>query len=205
MISLYHYTCRNNIDLLVTTKVLKRGAIKGPAGELLENTAVSLTDDTDPRGHGLPDGRIVTAAQAEKLKGYWTDLQGNLRCPDHTKYRMRFEFDTNDILLMSAADYYKSDLTVLHRLEETAYYPIEKIVPPVETMRILAELAAGTIRRKGATWWYYFEDINLSSWIDLAVRLDSGEWLPVEKQKFLDTLAQLNSERAEILSLDHSA
>lgn len=35
---------------------------------VLINGTVSLTTDTDPRGHGLPDGREITMAQAQNLR-----------------------------------------------------------------------------------------------------------------------------------------
>lgn len=102
---LYHFTSQKAAEKIVADGSILLGRFLSSNGVVMENSAVSLTTDKDPVGHGLPDGREITLKQAETLK-YYTIINDRLHSINNIKCRITIAPTGLDIV--SASEYYKT-------------------------------------------------------------------------------------------------
>lgn len=183
---LYHYTCGRNMKLIVEEGKIKSGKILSRVPHNQES-AISLTDDVDPYGHGLTNGSYITEEQAKAL-GYATRDGIRYRSVDNTKYCFVVDIQHHDPKLKKAADYYHGT-DILDALEIAGYFPHDVSIPLANINLAKAKFKAGDWKRKGGTWWYYFGDLNLASIANVTIRAntESGwqEWSLDEVEKGL--------------------
>lgn len=166
---LFHYTTASAIQ-----QIRKDGVIRKSVGNILINNTVSLTTDTDPRGHGLPDGREITMAQAQHLNPI--SRNGKLYCHDHTEFRIVLSIPQKDPLLAPAWMRNKPD--ELLGMDIAAWNPIDVRIPDCELLDIHRKIMTNALPRKSKTWWYYLTDIPCSLIDRLEVRNSSGVYVP---------------------------
>jgi len=190
-VEIYHFTCRKNIEGIMQDGIIRRGSVISKSGKGTER-AVSLTNDFDPKGHGLPDGRVITKKQADDLR-YYSESRGVLRSVDHTKYCLVLDVPIDDKNLIKAFTFY-DDKKIIEALEIAAYYPHDKEISPEMVERAKSAFKKGPWVRKAGTWFYYVSDINLDAYKNICVRVfnaDNNEWLEQSLSDFSDLLKNL--------------
>ncbi|HHA1671517.1 TPA: hypothetical protein ACOEF8_003540 [Enterobacter roggenkampii] len=151
---LYHFTSQKAAEKIVADGSILLGRFLSSNGVVMENSAVSLTTDKDPVGHGLPDGREITPKQAETLK-YYTIINDRLHSINNIKCRITIAPTGLDIV--SASEYYKNSPDLLRGLSIAAYFPVGfDGIGPTHEKDIL-------IKSKASTWWYSFAPITVAS------------------------------------------
>jgi hypothetical protein len=163
LITVYHYTSQRALPFILAGKLIRPSRVVLPNGQTRNAFGISLTTDQDPEGHGLPDGRRITSAQAKALPKF--ERIGSARyCEDATRYRLKLLLDSTDASLVHAPDYYRNALPHVYSvLEAKAYFPVD-VIPPDEPMKkMIRDIQAGLVPGKGSTWWYYFGQITLDS------------------------------------------
>jgi len=166
----YHYTCRHNLDLILNDGLIKLGSMVNNLAQKDLAAAVSLTTDPRPEGHGLPDGRELTKAEANYLKSYYENKDGRLFAADHTKFRLGIKIDEKDFYLKKADVIH--DPLIIESLNVAGYLPVTDIkkLPDVEFKNLIYQLSTGAIEGKGGTWWYYFKEIPLKDIQEISFR-----------------------------------
>jgi len=155
---LYHFTNGHNLKLICGEKNIKLGKIRSNVLDLID--AVSLTDEFDAIGHGLTNGKVITKKQATAL-GYFTEVNGQFMSIDCTKYCIAIDIDDTDPKLSRAVDYYKGT-NILAALEIAGYFPNDIDLMDSQIAYANKNFANNLWRRKGKTWWYYLDNIQLS-------------------------------------------
>jgi len=166
---LFHYTTASAVQ-----QIPKDGIIRTSVGNRLINDTVSLTTDTDPRGHGLPDGREITMAQAQHLNPI--SRNGKLYCHDHTEFRIVLSIPQEDPLLAPAWE--RNEPNELLAMDIAAWNPIDVRIPDWELLDIHRKIITNVLPRKSQTWWYYLTDIPCSLIDRLEIRNSSGQYVP---------------------------
>lgn len=191
MTLLYHFSPRRNVEGIFSDKVIRKGQVATDTGPR-PSTAVNLTSDPRPEGHGLPDGRQITEGQAIRLRWVAAPLENGKRFSvDFTKYRLAAEIPNGDARLVSAKQHHSSNPLLLPALELSALFPVHE--PPISDMD-LAEarraVSRGELELKGSTWWYFFDDIPLA-WVgEVAVKTPGGSYFPMPTADFAERLAE---------------
>ncbi|WP_154233583.1 hypothetical protein [Burkholderia cenocepacia] len=154
----YHFTHRQNLEGILAAGVLQaaRPILKGKP----EDLAVSLTTDPDHTGHGLPDGRKITAAEAVLLR-YYTDDNGAYRCVDNTEFRLELKLLPSPALKPAESMHSKRDLL---GLAIAGYLPCSPQPTDIEFRDVLGALQTQRLKNKAPTWWYHFGDLPLTSY-----------------------------------------
>lgn len=154
----YHFTHRQNLEGILAAGVVQaaRPILKGNPG----NLAVSLTTDPDQSGHGLTDGRKITAAEA-LLLNYYTEKNGAYRCVDNTEFRLELQLLPSQALKPAEKMHSKRDLL---GLAMAGYLPCSPQPTDTELTDVLAALQAERLKSKAPTWWYHFGDLPLTSY-----------------------------------------
>ncbi|WP_152490641.1 hypothetical protein [Dickeya sp. MK7] len=150
---LYHFTSQKAAENIINDGLIMLGTFLSSNGIVMENSAISLTTDQDPIGHGLPDGREITKKQAEALK-YHTIINGKLHAINNTKCRITIA--PSGLNIVSAIDYYATNPALLHSLEFMGYYPVG-----IDDINVINKNK--TFKSKAPTWYYSFAPINVSS------------------------------------------
>lgn len=167
---LFHYTTEQN-----KTGIFEVGKVTPSAPGGLSPGGVSLTSDTDPVGHGLPDGRPISSKQAKHLSHRIID--GVPHCWDHTKFRLTIALEDHDPNLVRAVNHHAAE--ELLGLDISAYHP-EDLHPPDLTFLLIARgISTGTLVRKSPTWWYYKRSIPVSRIVAIEARDASGTYVEV--------------------------
>jgi len=167
---LFHYTTEQN-----KAGIFESGEIRPSAPGGLSPGWVSLTSDTDPVGHGLPDGRPISWEQAEHLSHEVID--GLPHCWDHTKCRLTIEFEDRDPNLVWAISHHSPE--ELQGLEISAYHPVDLVLSDSDLLSTAMELNVGMLDHKARTWWYYKTPIPTSRIAAIEVRDPSGRYVKV--------------------------
>jgi hypothetical protein len=171
-VKLNHYTSGVNLKMIVREDRIK-------LGKILSNTkteivsAVSLTDDMDPMGHGLTNGAAITGKQARDLV-YATRNGNQYYSVDNTKYCVEVNIPDNDSCLIKAMDFY-SNPEIIAALEIAGYFPHDKNPAIVDIATAVNNFNTLSWTRKGGTWRYYFGDIDLSLVEPVYVRANTAE------------------------------
>ena len=164
MLTLFHYTCERAIRHIRADGLLLPSRIAGVDGHPIDDTAISLTTDVDPYGHGLPDGREIPSAQ-HAASGLTVSRDGRWYLEDATEFRITFQVDPNDPALVFVPSYYKPNPDVLLVLAITGHLP-NGVNAASDAEFLAAATRAGTElseqRSKIHTWWYYFGQLSVS-------------------------------------------
>lgn len=165
----YHYTVRWAIDGIRSV-----GFLKPSPSQLGHLPWVSLTTDTDPSGHGLPDGREILDLNAP-LK-FRTVGQRRMSY-DHTEARVVINLDPSDLNLVNAAS--QHDPEMLFALDVMAYLPTE--INPSDPVLLGTRdmILKGLLPRKSPTWWYYKIAIPMDQILRFEERLGRGGYVPI--------------------------
>lgn len=184
---LYHYTHRQGATGIFETGYIHTG--KAPALDgVAEKFGVSLTTDPSRLGHGLPDGRVITQAQAKVLRGY-TKGEGVMRCVDHTKYRLCLEIDDRDPNLLSFLKLFEKHPEFVLAVDISAHWPTDAAVTDEQLNEAVALFGCNPKLRKSPTWWFYLKDIPISSIIEVGV-WDEKQYLVCHPTEFIGYLAE---------------
>lgn len=176
-ILLFHFTTKRALSGILKDRLISPTRVVQPNGSVLNNAGVSLTSDTDPSGHGLPDGRVITSEQAKGLPRYVRSGKKKLS-EDATEYRIDLELDDQDPLLVYAPTFYANAAPmVLEVLEGKGYFPIDSIPPNHELKKVIDDIANGSLLGKSKTWWYYLGTIALPDTLVIFQRDDKGDFL----------------------------
>lgn len=157
-VHLFHYTTSANLAVILQQGVILPGQMVSITGSVSLGFAVSLTTDPDPIGHGLPDGRVITAAQAQSLIS--VNSGGILRCVDATACRIQLDIDKSDSRLFYALAFYSPQ--VLRAVEVSAYFPLQSTVSTPQLREAEQAFKKGWWRPKGSTWYFYQGQLVLS-------------------------------------------
>lgn len=169
---LFHYTTEQN-----KAGIFESGEIRPSAPGGLSPGWVSLTSDTDPLGHGLPDGRSISWEQAEHLSHEVID--GVAHSWDHTRVRLTVAFEDGDLDLVRAAVYHNEN--ELLELDISAYNPVDHYIPDINLLLTARDFSLGLLVRKSPTWWYYKRPIPVSRIEAIAIRDASGKYVEVSR------------------------
>ncbi len=166
---LYHYTTIHAVMGIRSVNVLKTT----PANKLGVPPWLSLTSDSEPEGHGLPDGRELTAHQAITVQHEL--LNGKPHCFNFTECRAVIDFDRNDTHLVLAS---------LHHLDQelislniAAYNPVDVPLPEILAAKTARLILAGRLIPKSPTWWYYKSPVPLSKILRFEQKDTSGKYV----------------------------
>ena len=154
LITLYHFTNRPNIELILKENNIKAGHYR--KNGKLEKGLISLTTDIDPYGHGLTDGREISVPQAMLLV-YGTEKDDKYFCVDNTEFCIRLSIPIASVILASSMH----DKAELDLLEKTGHLPCSRHASTAELAHVASLLSAGKITGKSATWWYHKGDLAL--------------------------------------------
>lgn len=171
-ITVFHFTNRPNVELIARQKMLKAGAYVKEGG--LAHGAVSLTTDSDPRGHGLTDGREITKEQARLLK-YATEQDDKLFCVDNTEFCLKIVIPVS--ALISAQKVHRQRELAL--LEITGHLPCSKSPSEAEMSQIARAISLGTLPRKSLSWWYHKGDLELEAY-EILWKNEAGSYVPLK-------------------------
>lgn len=165
---LFHYTTQHAVDGIRNSGVW----IRSVNNKAAPNT-ISLTTDSSNLGHGLPDGREISAQQAQSLPHHSSG--GKFYCHNHTLYRLSLELKEVNFHLIRATKYH--DPQLLLALDIAAWDPCGGAMDDLKLLEIARKLASGDLPRKSATWWYYTKDVPISQ-IRSIERLDpNGDYV----------------------------
>ena len=171
LITVFHFTNRPNVELIVKQKKINAGAhVKN---KTLAQGVVSLTTDSDPRGHGLTDGREVTKEQARLLK-FGTEKSGKLFCVDNTEFCLKITLPRS--ALQSAQEAH--DQQELQALEIAGYFPCSINPSNPELAQVATAIKLGSLPGKSASWWYHLGDLQLEDY-EILRKNESGTYLPL--------------------------
>lgn len=192
---LFHYTCRDNIDgifhdgvIRPSPSVIKPGGSVIRAGEIYLEYAVCLTSDIESVGHGLPNGREVSQAQAKGLDAY-NVVDDKFYSIDHTKYRIRIGIPEGDEKLLHVPSVLSKWPIVIEGLEIAGYFPClanQLSSQQIDQFRYL--LSTGRITGKSKTWWYYCGSIPVEWIIQIDSRSQEGVYMPSTPESFRQRL-----------------
>ncbi len=173
LITLYHFTNRPNIELIVQSKTIKAGSYLHK--NQLKNGLISLTTDPDPTGHGLTDGREISESQVRQLR-YATEFNNKYFCVDNTEFCIKISIQSD--LAISASKIHNNNELLL--LEKTAYLPCCAQVNQLQLDAIAIQIEKGQLIGKSKTWYYHRGDLSLSQY-ELLHRSPSGNYCAVPK------------------------
>lgn len=162
---LFHYT-----NLLAIGGILNVGTLKT---SVVMPGMLCLTTDLDPTGHGLPDGRKITAQRAQEMKGFPSG--DGYRCYDFTEFRIVMDLCIDDPKLAKATDVFSKD--DLKKLAITAYRPTEPRLTRRAFKETRAQMKHGSLEDKSSTWWFYRDDIPTSRFSTIQMRVSSGHFV----------------------------
>lgn len=171
-IKLFHYTTSGCLAGILHQRVINPGQMVSILGQVSYGYAVSLTSDTDPIGHGLPDGRVITPAQAQVVQS--TNVGGILRCIDATECRIEIEVERADPRLFHAPGYYSPKM--LRAVEVSAYFPVQSYVSTPELRKAEKAFRNRTWIPKGPTWYFYQGALALTNFT-VQRRQANGQYL----------------------------
>lgn len=171
-IKLFHYTTSSCLAGILHQRVINPGQMVSIFGQVSHGYAVSLTSDTDPIGHGLPDGRVITAEQAQVVQS--TNVGGILRCIDATECRIEVEVEREDARLFHAPAFYSPK--VLRAVEVSAYFPLQSYVSTPEVRQAERAFRDRMWKPKGPTWYFYQGALTLSKFT-VQRRQANGQYL----------------------------
>ncbi|MBB6581561.1 hypothetical protein [Ralstonia solanacearum] len=155
-IKLYHFTNRNNIEIILANRILEAGrhVMRGK----IEHKAICFTSDPDPGGHGLTDGRQISTANVLQMR-YATEENGSYYCVDNTEFCIAMPVRIAPALVKA---------TKLHKPKEllglaiAGHLPCSPNPTDVELVETWSAIKSGTLKDKSPTWWYHFGDLNLT-------------------------------------------
>ena len=165
-IKLYHFTNRNNIELILASRILKAGrhVMRGK----IEHKAICFTSDPDPSGHDLTDGKQISAVNVLQMK-YATEENGNYYCVDNTEFCIAMTVPSSQALVKA---------TNLHKSKEmlgltiAGHLPCSPTPSDTELFETLNGIKRGTLKDKSPTWWYHFGDLQLTDFAVLHKQKD---------------------------------
>lgn len=157
--TLYHFTNRNNIEMILTDKLLKAGKHISNGG--VKKGAISFTSDFDPMGHGLTDGREIAKNQVRGLR-YASEHGNKYYCVDNTEFCLQIDLPLSDKLIHAMKFHTPNEISAL---SVTAYLPCSPNPNINEINRIKNMIDSGKIKVKSNTWWYYLDDLVLADYI----------------------------------------
>lgn len=173
LITLYHFTNRPNVELILKSKTISAGTYLSK--KTLKQGLISLTTDPDHKGHGLTDGREILESQVLSLR-YATELNGKYYCVDNTEFCIKFSLPANSVVPASAIH----DENELSILEKTAHLPCEKQASQDQVEKVALLMAKGTLNGKANTWWYHKGDLSLKQF-DLLHKQPPGTYCSLPK------------------------
>jgi hypothetical protein len=193
----YHYTpIANLISIICSEKINMGTLIEEPSLTVNKHGAVSLTTDSDAAGHGLPDGRKITDAEAQYLEkhgGGFVTENGEKFAPDFTACRLTIKINEDDVKLKRATSYH-SPLS-LRAIEISGYYPVKdsSCLTDFQIQLIQTRFENKSLTPKGSTWWYYFDTIPLTWVTALHVKVKNkyGELALADARAMIDEQSRL--------------
>ena len=193
---LYHFSPKRGVKGIFEERRIRKGVVASEQGPL-PSTAVNLTSDTRPEGHGLPDGREITPAQAKLLGACARSADGKLFSLDFTKYRLAVRIPDGHTRLVQAKARHSEHDNLFFELELRGYFPVlERSISTTEADEMRRAVAEGKLELKGPTWWYFFDEIPLSWVAEVGIRNAGGAYMAMPPAAFAELLAQLEAERA---------
>lgn len=167
---LYHYTTQQGLDA-----IREAGWLNPSKPCWFHPGWISLTTDTDSAGHGLHDGRIISESDAPHIAHH--EVNGQLRCFDHTQCRVVLNINEGDSNLVRADECLPDN--ALWALDIAGWHPAALEVPLEVGRRIVQAIQSGQKKRKSATWWFYKLAIPIGQKTAFEVRGPSGSFLPL--------------------------
>lgn len=171
-IILYHYTPIELLDYIYASKLIK--ASRYITRNLAEGSAVSLTDDKDPGGHGLTEGLAFEGVLPPNTRANL--VGGKHMSVDARTCRITLKLEANSNKLVKADHYYKKNITILRTLEARACFPHNPKPSEELLAKAIRDLISGQVKGKGHTWWYYRADIPYSHVVDVERMDSSGQY-----------------------------
>lgn len=172
----YHYTCGQNLLKIFQSRKLTLNAIQIDRNAIYRNMAVCLTTDPSSIGHGLPDGREISDAVAERLNEFRLGDDGRKYCRKHTMYRIEIELADDNPMLVTAISYHSLDLDFLKFLEVLGYFPVAESISNLDYKQGQKNILNGTWIGKSATWMYYFAEIPVLNFLSIGVQNSTGSY-----------------------------
>ncbi len=187
----YHFTCRPNLDSILSQGFINLGKIPNEPGKNEIVQAVCLTTDPSPDGHGLPDGREISELESSFFSAFYKNsISGKLYSVDHTKFRIEISLNLNDVNLVKFDSYHGEEL--VQAAEVTAYFPTThtKLIRDNEWAKVDSMLNEQPAKRKSATWWYYLAPIPVAKIQAISFRsnTDRTSYLRTPSVEYLQSL-----------------
>lgn len=173
-ITLYHFTNRPNLELILEQETIKAGSYLN--GKEIKHGLISLTTDLDPQGHGLQDGREISGPQVKQLK-YATERSGKCYSVDNTEFCIRLSLSQSNVISARSV-HNQAELLIL---ELTAHLPCSKNVTPADLATVASQIRSGVLVGKSSTWWYHRGDLKLTQF-ELLHKQPAGTYSPVPKK-----------------------
>lgn len=189
MPTLYHFTCRDNIEGIFRTGMIRPGKAVIPPTELSPDYAVCLTSDHNPDGHGLPDGREVSWEDANHL-GCFSQNGDKLFSVDFTKYRIKIAIPDGDSNLIYLPSLFSSYPSQLLAMEVAAHFPCTVLSSQESILNGFHLLQTGQLKGKADTWWYYLGNIPLNWFVEVGLKIDENQYLSEDPYIFQRLLVE---------------
>ncbi len=192
MPSFYHFTSAEGLSGIIADRIITPGTAVANSSTIVENFAVCLTSDCFPFGHGIPDGREVSADVAERL-GRSRVVDGKQLSCDHTKIRLRITIPENDTKLVYVPTLL--DPEILLGMDVAGYFPCSNPgeISTHDLLLTTNHLASGRLERKSQTWWYYLSGIPFEWITEISVKLREREYLSGTPLEVLSALEEMNT------------
>lgn len=184
---LFHYTSPLGIRGILGDQSIFPGRAVINSSEAVDNYAICLTSDFDPKGHGLPDGREISSAQAQQFNGC-ISKDGKYFSLDHTKIRIQVRISDMDNNLVYVPELLGKWPDLITSLEVKGYFPcgFEENEPVSSQMGAVYELIkVGIIAGKSSTWWYYQGAIPFHWIVDIAINGGNGQYITGSPEAWL--------------------
>jgi hypothetical protein len=166
---LYHYTTAYALGHIKSDKKILTGQMADTNGNIRTDWAVSLTSDPSPEGHGLPDGRELSDAQAKVLKSAIRRGAKHYAI-DGTAYRLTMPFSADHPNVIHAPVYYKeADPRIFLGIQISAYYPVDTELTDEMIENALHNFQTEKWIPKGPSWYYHggiipFDGVIVERW-----------------------------------------
>lgn len=186
MPELFHFTTKNALHHIISDReILPRAVCVGSAsGSCI---AVCLTSDSNPNGHGLPDGREVNLDEGDPRQGVYL-RDGKYFSLDHTLVRLKINIPVTNEKLVYVPPLFDKCPEMLFKLDIGGYLPCTLLesASKDQLMTIVESFRSGCLERKSQYWWYYFGEIPFTWVTEIGFRVGHLQYISEKRDVFLN-------------------
>lgn len=193
---LYHFTTRHALHRIIADGIIVPSPVR--TARFSKKIVVCLTSDTNPIGHGLPDGREISSFEVSAHKGA-SYRNGRYFSADHTAVRMKICIPACDENLEYVPTLFIEHPMRLLSLDIGGYFPYTptEAIPRENLLEILLRFNSGLLEKKSMTWWFYRRAIPFAWVTEIGFRQEHLEYVSGTREEFLSHLTNETQDTQE--------